>query len=219
MARLKDITGETFGMLKVLARSGSTKYGDAKWLCECECGKSVIAIGSNLRSGHTKSCGCIRAETAVWANVKHGHAGEECTAEYRVWTNMKSRCLNPKVKAYPDYGGRGIKICEQWENDFEAFYRDMGPRPSPSHSLDRIDPDGHYEPAKCRWALDDVQNRNKRFAGNSAGERGVYLNNKKWIARIQVNGERINLGTFDSIAKAKRARKAAELKYWHGDCR
>lgn len=90
---------------------------------------------------------------------KHSMLG---TPEYQAWMGMKNRCRHPRCKAYPNYGGRGIRVCERWAADFSAFYADMGPRPSPLHSLDRIDSNGHYEPGNCRWATRAEQNRNTR---------------------------------------------------------
>lgn len=168
MAVLKNIAGQQYGMLKAIEVSGKTKRGDAKWLCRCNCGEYVEVVGYNLRNGHTRSCGCLRAEISEWVNVTHGQSSTKDgrSPEYRTWTNMKSRCFNPRLKRYKDYGGRGITVCPEWADSFEQFYKDMGDRPSPRHSIDRIDVNGNYEPDNCRWATLSQQNRNKR---NSRG--------------------------------------------------
>lgn len=163
MTALKNISGISFGKLSVVERAGSTKRGDVKWLCKCACGNGIIVIGYNLRNGHTESCGCVRADRARIANVTHGHCLRlKRTAEYRTWTNMKSRCENPNIPRYVDYGGRGISVCSSWRDSFEQFFTDMGPKPSGKHSIDRIDVNGNYCKENCRWATASVQNKNKR---------------------------------------------------------
>jgi len=117
--------------------------------------------------GKTRSCGCriIQVLTANgYAMRQHGESksvGRAASPEYRTWDGMKERCRNPNHKAYANYGGRGISVCERWL-DFESFLLDMGRRPSPTHSIDRINNDGNYEPGNCRWATRDEQNRNQR---------------------------------------------------------
>jgi hypothetical protein len=128
------------------------------WTCECACGTIRTIRDSSLKSGKSSSCGCVR--TQVLLNRKtHGMTN---TAEYRGWQDMKSRCLNPKNISYKRYGGRGITVSERWLNSFENFYADMGDRPEGEHiSLGRIDNDGPYSRANCRWENPTMQNRNK----------------------------------------------------------
>lgn len=139
------------------------------------------------------------------------------TPEYRAWARMKERCFNKKCKSYKDYGGKGVTVCPEWVSDFLSFYSYIGERPSPSHSLDRINVYGNYEPGNVRWADRFTQARNKRVGvQNKTGVRGVYLYKptKRWVANITVNKKRIILGYFKSFSEAVNARKSAEDKYW-----
>jgi len=151
--------GEKYGRRTVIAFA-YVKYQKQHWHCLCDCGKSTIASTGSLRSGHPKSCGCASLEV----NVKHGYGrrGERRTPEYGTWQGMLNRCRNPKCKSYSYYGGRGITVCDRWRESFQAFLEDMGSKPSPTHSIDRIDNEGNYEPGNCRWATKAEQNRNQR---------------------------------------------------------
>jgi hypothetical protein len=163
--RLVPMEGRRFGLLTVQSRDVS-RTGEARWLCSCDCGGRIVATGSNLRRLLTGSCGCLRAETSRSNATKHGHAvpGRE-TPEYKAWNSAIQRCTNPNSKSYPHYGGRGIKVCERWRHSFENFFADLGPRPSPTHSLDRYpDRKGDYEPGNVRWATQAQQSENRDLA-------------------------------------------------------
>ncbi len=154
-----DLTNQRFGRLVALARVPESD--PIKWLCRCDCGKEKAISRMLLRRGSVVSCGCYRAEWNKAAHTKHGMYG---TPEYVAWKHMKQRCEDPNCHAFPRYGGRGITVCERWQT-FQPFYEDMGPRPSPQHSLDRIDNDGNYEQTNCEWVLPHVQARNRRARG------------------------------------------------------
>lgn len=176
MPRLIDLTGQRYGRLTAIKRSG-LKTGRVAWLCQCDCGNQIVTTSNLLRTGHTKSCGCLsnekRAERAHVAGAargaqmkKHGKTG---TRLYGVWKSMRGRCANKHNKYYEDYGGRGITVCEEW-NDFQNFYdwaMSAGYQPDAPFgmsSLDRIDNEKGYSPSNCRWVdmVTQANNRRKR---------------------------------------------------------
>jgi hypothetical protein len=172
MGALLDLTAQRFGRLLVVER-GENRGCGVTWRCQCACGTEHVARAGHLRSGRTQSCGCLplgpehRARAAVRA-TKHGHAARgKRSPEYSSWSGMVGRCTNPRVDSYPDYGGRGITICDRWrfgedgKYGFECFLADMGPRMD-DHTLDRIEVNGNYDPVNCRWATRSEQNRNQR---------------------------------------------------------
>jgi hypothetical protein len=156
-----DLSGERYGRLVVVRCVGKTRRGNRVWLCRCDCGKEVAVAAGDLRRkrGPTKSCGCFIREVTSRREATHRRSK---TGEYAVWSMMKQRCFNPAATGFANYGGRGITVCARWRESFEAFLADMGVRPSPSHELDRIDNDGHYEPGNVRWAMPKAQGRNRR---------------------------------------------------------
>lgn len=151
-----DETGNKYGKLTVLSISDKKhKKGARQFNCICDCGNELVAEGQSLRNGNTLSCGCQRS-------ISRSRHRDIKSKEYTCWALMKSRCSYKKGNNYQDYGGRGISVCDRWIASYENFLLDMGRAPSRSHSIDRIDVNGNYEPSNCRWATIEVQARNKR---------------------------------------------------------
>jgi hypothetical protein len=159
-----DLAGQTFGRLTVIERVAHIPR--PHWLCRCECGTERIVRADNLRRGLTRSCGCFHREQWIASVSTHGHLRNgEVHPLYWTWASMHQRCRNPnhaRGTRWMHYGGRGITVCERWggRDGFAHFIADMGERPD-RHTLDRVDPDGNYEPGNCRWATYREQNLNR----------------------------------------------------------
>lgn len=164
MYRHNNLSGKRFGRLTVLERRGTAKDRHIVWKCACDCGKFVDVIGRDLKSGHTKSCGCIQIDVST---IHGGRSTENTERLYFVWRGIIARCKTPTASGYEYYGARGISVCEQWMK-YEAFrdwaYKNGYDENAPRYkcTIDRIDCDGDYCPENCRWVDMSVQNSNKR---------------------------------------------------------
>lgn len=164
MPRRLDVMNARFGKLTVVGDARASNHQRRVWV-RCDCGSPEKAVVlAQLRRGSTTSCGCYhRAIRLHGLSTRHGDSRHGAVAaEYRCWEGMKKRCLNPNSAHFRHYGGRGIKVCDRWLNSYENFLADLGRRPSPKHSLDRVDVDGNYEPDNCRWATHSQQMKNRR---------------------------------------------------------
>lgn len=149
--------GQRFGRLTVIEKCPNQRGArHPKYRCLCDCGKETLVQRDNF--ARTNSCGCLRAEQLVARSKTHGMSS---TPEFKAWTDMRERCYRQTRKDFDHYGGRGIRVCQRWLDGFEPFFADMGSRPE-AHSLDRIDPNGDYEPSNCRWATASTQRINQR---------------------------------------------------------
>lgn len=159
-----DETGNRYGKLTVIKQVENDKFNRACWLCKCDCGNEIVVEGAQLRSKEYASCGCEKKNRLKELTQTHGKSK---TSTYQSWLSMKSRCYNRNNNRYENYGGRGIKVCEQWKNNFEQFLKDMGEKPNIHYSIDRIDVNGDYEPYNCRWATNTQQANNKQNSNHN----------------------------------------------------
>ena len=184
---MRKLNGQRFGRLLVISSFRQEEEGKrrARTFCKClcNCGKEATVLSSNLIAGKTRSGGCGKTKN----NTLNGNPINSRTfvKEYNAWNHMKHRCLDPKTDGYERYGGRGITVCEEWENSFEAFLLDMGQAPSPDHQLDRIDKDGNYEPENCKWRTAKEQANNRRSSRFITYNRET-LTLDQWASKLEI---------------------------------
>lgn len=202
--------GKRFGRLTVCEEEARGKHGHRQFSCICDCGTTTVVAGAYLRSGNTTSCGCFRRERIVETKTKHGHCrGKHNSPEYVSWRKMIERCTDVRNNRYEFYGKRGVRVCDEWLHSFEMFLAHIGPRPSPKHSIDRINVEGNYEPGNVRWATPEMQVTNRRMLkSNTTGFVGVSLaagRPKPYHAQIRISGHNQHLGFFSTPEEASAA--------------
>lgn len=185
MRKPEDLTGQKFGKLTVISiHEKRGKFYTWKCVCDCGSGKIVYPFSSNLKRGKSKSCGCL----VVGHEKTHGMTG---TPEHKTWIKMRQRCLNPNDKEYPRYGGRGIKVCERWD-DYLNFISDMGIRPSKDHSIERINNNGDYSPENCKWATRSEQANNRRTS-KLIEYNGKFQTARQWSIELNIDYEKLTI--------------------------
>jgi hypothetical protein len=195
-----DLTNQKFNRLTVLERD-QNRCNRVMWKCRCDCGNIISVSTNSLKSGNSKSCGCYKLESFTKITTKH-HLSN--TRIYNIWKDMRKRCNNPNSSNYKNYGGRGITICDEWENNFMSFYNwSMNNGYSDSFSIDRINNDGNYEPSNCRWVDRKTQNSNTR-QNHFITYNGKTLTITQWGKEYNINPHllRYRLNNGWSIEKA-----------------
>lgn len=182
---MKDLTGKRFGRLQVIARA-SSRNRQTMWLCFCDCGTWKKIAGSSIIHEVAKSCGCLRAEIIGALNRTHGM---NTSKEYRAWAKAKERCYDPNCTNFDRYGGRGIKMCDEWIHSFENFFAYMGLKPSSKHEIDRFpDNDGDYAPGNCRWATKRQSLANRECSLNFSFN-GETMALTEWAEKLGIKYE------------------------------
>lgn len=184
LKRMANVKQQQFGRLLAISEVAAVG-GKRRWLCQCVCGMFKEVSQSNLVTGAIKSCGCLHRETSRQNCISRSRHGMASSPEFRVWSGMRTRCENRNCKDYPQYGGRGITISDEWK-DFSVFYRDMGPRPGKGFTIERIDGNSGYRKENCVWATVTEQNNNKR--DNVLLEfGGEVLTVAQWSRRLSIS--------------------------------
>jgi hypothetical protein len=183
VVRLINLTGKKFGRLTVLKRS-EKRNANVSWECLCECGKTIVAFGFDLKRGHTSSCGCLQVDAVTKHNLWKSPI-------YKIWLSMIQRCTNSRASHYKDYGGRGIAVCDRWLNSFECFYEDMNYGYHKGLSIERIDVNGNYTPNNCKWIAKSEQQNNKRN-NHLITYNGKTQTLTQWAIELNINSSTLN---------------------------
>jgi len=212
VSNARESIGRKYGMMTVLSLGGRNGV-KIQVVCRCDCGNIKTVNLTDLKYGHTKSCGCY------W-NLQHANSitthGMSRTRLYHIWGSMIYRCNNPNSKDYKNYGLRGIAVCNEWKHDYTLFHDWAINNGYSDHlSIDRINVDGDYTPDNCRWATNAMQMRNRRIdKRNTSGHTGVTFENNRWRARIKIDGKYMNLASTKNKQEAIDAKIRAERLYW-----
>lgn len=194
---MKNIKGNKYSRLLVISENEVRKDNKVQWNCVCDCGKKLVVCGKALRTGNTKSCGCLQKEKAS-VSIKNFLQNNECpniihgmarTRIYNTWKNMNRRCKKKGSAHYKLYGGRGIKVCEEW-NSFEKFYEDMKDGYTDDLTIDRIDVNGNYCKENCRWITMKEQSNNRR-SNHILEFNGEKLNIEQWAKKLGIPRNRL----------------------------
>lgn len=188
MAKFIDLTGQKFGKLTAMNYVSKNNSTRAHWKCQCDCGNITITSGQNLRNGKSKSCGCARNEHIAHLKLTHNKSH---SPEYQTWNDMIKRCTNPNNKSFKNYGGRGITIYEKWRKSFYEFYNYIGNRPTPKHTIERINNNLGYIPGNIKWATCKEQNNNRR-SNHQITFNGETMNVSQWAKKLGIKRATLN---------------------------
>lgn len=218
MSKFIDITGQKFNMLTVISRAENAPNGVARWNCVCDCGNKTVVRGANLKNGAVKSCGCLVHRESLQKTHGKSH-----TRLYYTWAGMKARCNNPKSKSYKDYGARGIKVCNEWEHNFQAFYDwAIASGYTDELTIERIDNSIGYSPQNCMWITKSEQSAHRRSCVIIEYD-GRQQNLMQWCNELGLNYKRVHdriyacgMSFEDAISKpieVKKRNKELRKKY------